>query len=221
MSKALKESTSFSPVTQNFFQKYGQAAAQNTIIGDLLKFQKFGDYVAGSYDDAIPLGSRMVAYMNSFCVGFTRWEANRPAERIMGPVGEGFVPPKRDELGYLDQSKWEKYDDGRLKDPWQFTNTVVLKPEKGEQLYTFTTSSKGGLGALGELAKTFGNNLRQHPDDFPVVELGRSSYQHPNREYGEIRIPVLKVVGWVPIKDLPPIEGFGELPRLTDSGQTF
>ena len=219
MGKVTKvESGEISKATENFFAKYGRAATSRSIFGRLLKFSKFGEYRAGQYDDEVAKGTRLAAYMNSFCIGYMRWEASRPVETIMGPVGEGFIPPKREDLGYLDQSQWEKFDDGRLKDPWSFCNSIVLydQREAGDGYYTFTTSSQGGIKALGLLSYEYGNRLRQKPDEFPVVALGVGSYQHPNRAYGEIRYPVFEVVDWVPVNRLPPLEGATPAAQVAD-----
>ena len=61
---------------------------------------------------------------------------------------------------------------------------------------------------------TYGRRMRARPDEYPIVALERGSYQHPNRTYGEIRYPIFKIDGYVPIKDLPPIEGFGPAPAV-------
>jgi hypothetical protein len=195
-----------SKATENFFSKYGKAATSHSIIGRLLRFNKFGEYRAGQDGEKIEYGTKLAAAMNTLCVGYIRWEDGRPAERIMGPVAEGFVPPKRDTLGHNDKSKWDSFDDGRPNDPWQFTNEVVLAdPENGE-LFTFSTSTRGGIDAIGQLCLKYGEHIRQQPDEVPLIELQMGSYMHPNRTYGEIRIPILKRVGWFPAKDLPPIE---------------
>jgi hypothetical protein len=180
-----------------------------------MRFHKFGEYRAGQEDTEIPLGSRFAVYMESFCVGWQRWEDGRPVEQIMGPVAQGFVPPARKTLGYLDKSEWECFDDGREKDPWAFANTLVLvsRDQDSPRFYTFTTSSKGGVGALGTLALRYGEHSRQKPGESPIVELQRDSYIH--EDYGEIRFPVFKIIDWVPAKDLPPIEG-GSNPALAD-----
>jgi hypothetical protein len=209
-----------SVATQNFFEKYGRAAANRNFVGELLKFSKFGEYRAGKYDDEVALGTRVVAYMGSFTVGWVLWEGNRPVEQIMGPVGEGFVPPRRDTLDHLDKAQWEKFDNGELKDPWAYTSAVVMADLGGKEpkFYTFTTTSKGGIGALGTLSLQYGERLRQKPAEYPIVELNRDSYMHQNRNYGEIRVPVFTIVDWAPVKDLPPIAGMNsEQPKLADS----
>jgi hypothetical protein len=68
------------------------------------------------------------------------------------------------------------------------------------QLYTFTASSKGGIGALGTLSKAYGQQMRQRPGQYPVISLGVSSYQHPNRTLGRIKYPVFEVKDWVSTK---------------------
>jgi len=128
---------------QNFYEKYGQAAAGQSWVGDLARFTKFGSFIYGKENVEIPLGTRMVAYMCSLCTGYQRWENSRVVEQLMGPVGEGYVPPPRSELEFDDKSKWESFDDGHPRDPWQFTNTIVLKEVEGERFFTFTTPSKG------------------------------------------------------------------------------
>jgi hypothetical protein len=216
---AKKTETALGTATANFFQKYGQAAANRSHLGDILRFNKFGEYRFGKYDEEVPLGTVLAAYMTTLCTGWTLWQSNRPVEEIMGPVGEGFVPPPRSTLGYSDKTQWEVFDDGREKDPWAFTNKIVLVDLKGTEpvFYTFSTSSKGGIGALGALSLQYGERLRQKPGESPLIELGRDSYTHSNRSFGEIRVPVFKVVGSIPTAKLPPIPGFTEQPRLVDS----
>ena len=93
--------------------------------------------------------------------------------------------------------------DGTPRDPWQFTNTLIMK-EVGadgrdeEALFTFTTSSRGGLNCVGELCRVFGRQMRMRPDEFPIVELGVDSYKHSNPEFGKIKVPLMEVVGWEP-----------------------
>lgn len=180
----------------NVFEAYGQAASQKSIVGDILKFTKFGEYVAGQEEAELPEGRQLVANMDELLIGWVRWSDNKPTDQIMGRIVDGFVPARRHELGDTDESMWETDDDGRPRDPWQKTNYLVLKAAGEEQLYTFATSSKSGLNAIGELCKVYGKQLRQRPDEFPVVALNAGSYIHP--KYKKIFVPKLDVVGWAP-----------------------
>lgn len=200
----------------NYFEKYGEAAAQRSIVGRLLKFTKFGEFVAGQENEVLPIGTGLVAYMPAFAVGYVRWEDNRPADYAMGYVGEGFVPPNRNDLGWNNADQWETDDKGAPRDPWQFTNSLIFIDIDRRCLFTFNTSSKGGLGAMGKLSKIYGRHVRERPRDLPTVKLGVDSYKHSNKSYGEIRVPTFNVITdkWVPVDDLPYLEG---LPALTET----
>jgi hypothetical protein len=201
------------PVNPNFFEKYGSASQRTNILGRLLLFNKFGEYVAGQEREEIQAGTQLVVLMPTLTVGFVRWEANRPVESWCGFICEGFVPPRRADLGHTDQTQWECFDDGRAKDPIAFSNQVVLvNPDNAGDVYTFTTSAKGGLGALGELSAAYGKHARLTPYELPVVEIGRGAYQHP--QFGQVRFPTFRIVRWVHVEKLPPVFGVPPLPGL-------
>lgn len=182
---------------RNFFEQYEEASNGNRVIGDFLKFSK-GDWLAGRNSDDVPRGTRLIANIPDLKVGWQRWEGGRPVDSVMGRVMDGFSPPARSTLGDTDQSAWERDEvTGQPRDPWQATNVLVLKAEKGDQLYTFSTSSKGGIGAIAKVAGEYGRRMRAHPTQIPVVALEVDSYAHPNRSLGRIKVPVFKIVGWI------------------------
>lgn len=181
---------------KDFFTQYAEAASQNKIVGDLLKFSK-GEYLAGQDGDEVDEGTELVANMDEFLVGWVRWEGGKPTDMQMGKVVEGFRPPTRRELGDTEESEWETDEQtGQPRDPWQLTNYLILKEPGGDKLYTFATSSKGGLGAVAKLAGEFGKRMRQRPNNFPIIALNVDSYRHPNKAYGKIFTPKFDVVGW-------------------------
>jgi hypothetical protein len=67
--------------------------------------------------------------------------------------------------------------------------------ESGD-LFTFSTSARGGIGAIATLARDYARGRAPHPGAFPVVELQVDAYQHSNSAYGRIKVPVFKCVGW-------------------------
>lgn len=181
----------------NFFEQYADAAATSRIVGDLLKFSK-GEYVAGQNGDEIPEGTELVANLGELWVGWIHWEGGKPVDQQMGRVIDGYRPSTRAALGHTDQSEWERDENtGQPRDPMQLTNYLVMKAMEGDKLYTFTTSSKGGLGAVAKLAGEYGKRMRAKPNEYPVVALAVDSYRHPNKAYGKIFVPEFKVVGWV------------------------
>ena len=192
---ATRGSTEVGGVATNYFQSYGDQVSQRSIVGDLLKFSK-GDFLCGEDEREIKEGTKFVANMDELMVGWIRWEDNKPSDQIMGRVVDGYQPQRRNELGDNDKTLWEVDSQGKERDPWQFSNYLILKDPDGEELYTFATSSRGGLNAIGELCKGYGKAMRQRPDEYPVVELGVGSYQHSNKEFGRIKFPILKIVDW-------------------------
>jgi len=207
MSEVVKRADTTPAVVADYFEKYGQAASGRKFVGDLLKFGEDGIYVAGQENREIKRNTQMVAYMTSLRCGWVCWEDGHKADEVMGLVGEGFVPPKRSTLDRTDKSLWGEFDGGEPRDPWQFSNDIVLFDPKDKKFYTFATSSRGGLGALGELCKAYGQRLRQHPGEWPIVSLEAGSYLHRIRSRGRIWVPLLHDVGWVAAKDQPAIEG--------------
>lgn len=201
---------------QNFYEKYGDLASARSIVGKLLKFSKFGEYRAGIDNEEIPLGTELVAYMPSLATGYVRWENGSPAQAEMGYVGEGFVPPKRNDLGWNDSSEWSKDDRGVPRDPWQFTNSIIFIDLSKKALLTFNTGSKGGLGAVGGLSKIYGRHVKTAPRELPTIRLGVDSYPHKIKSYGEIRFPVFSIVGdrWISVDDILPLE---ELPPFVET----
>lgn len=181
----------------NFFEAYGEAASLRTFVGSLLKFNK-GDFLFGQDNEEMEVGTKLVACMDTFSVGWVKWVDNKPQQQLTGLLMEGFKPAPRSTLGDLDDAEWEVDTSGKARDPWQYTNFVVLKrPGKNsDDLFTFTTSSKGGIGALGALCKYYGKEMRAKPDAFPIVELQIDKYKHSNPEFGLIKVPVFKPVGW-------------------------
>src|SRR5262245_31905623 len=137
----------------NFFELYAQSISRANFIGDLLTFSRYGEYLAGRDKVQIPLGTKVVVHVPTTMAGFIKWQDNRPVEYRMGLIADGFTPPKRSELGDLDKTLWDSYEDGRDKDPWQFTNQVVMTNPETNEIFTFSTSSKTGLSAFGEVLK--------------------------------------------------------------------
>lgn len=179
------------------FAAYGQEAAN---AGDFLKFSK-GEWLLGQNDEEVALGRRLAANMDELSIGWIRWADGKPAERRMGLLAQGYKPEPRDSLGFTDQADWELDDEERPKDPWNFTNELPLAdPEDGTQM-TFSASSKGGIGAIGNLCKAYAKAYRDQPGTVPVLELGRDSYKHS--KYGKTYVPVLSIVDWVENGSVP------------------
>jgi hypothetical protein len=195
------------------FGLYANAVSPRTIHGTLLKFAK-GDWVAGEDGRAVPEGTEFTVYMSEILAGWVRWEDNKPTEHQMGRIGDGYAPPRRDELGSIDRAAWETDADGKARDPWQFANYVPMKAENTDEMYTFVASSKGALGAIADLCRQYDRHVRKYPDQDPVVRLAAGTYEHKTKSYGRIAFPVFTIIGWTAKADLdagsPPSDFFDD-----------
>jgi hypothetical protein len=186
--------TALTTTEKNVYERYADAANANRILGDILKFSK-GEWLAGRDGIEIPMGTKLVAGVDTTQVGWIRWVDLKPSEAVMGKLADGFVPCRRSELGGDDPATWPIDDNGTHRDPWQFSNLMMLMSAAG-QIYSYPTASKGGIGAVGKLSGSYGKHMRAAPDELPVVALECDSYKHPNKQFGKIFTPVFKVVGW-------------------------
>lgn len=180
------------------FQAFADAVAPQYIIGKLLKFSK-GLWLAGETSEPVGQQLRLIAGMPALMTGWVRWREFKPVEHAMVSIGSRLLPPRREMLGDSDPSTWEVDDHGERKDPWQLTSYLPMVADESGEAYTFTASSKGALGALGKLSRTYAAHRRRQPAELPIVGLSSSGYQHPRREYGFIQTPVLTVLGWADI----------------------
>ncbi|HYQ07207.1 MAG TPA: hypothetical protein VER26_09550 [Xanthobacteraceae bacterium] len=180
------------------FAAYADAIAPQYIIGEMLRFSK-GDYIVGQ-DDTVPAGTTFTVNLDELMAGWIKWVDNKPVEHIMVRVADGIPPKKRSDLGDDDKALWELDNQDKSRDPWQFTNYLPLMNEKGE-LFTFTTSSRGGLGAIADLSRRYARHRKRHPNVFPMIALNVDSYQHKIRELGRIKFPVFEPAGYAPKTD--------------------
>ncbi len=175
------------------FASYGESASNGNRL--FLSFSK-GEFLFGQDKEEVPLGTKFIANMAGLKIGWKRWGAKKVIDERMGLLSEGFRIPSRSELGDMDQSQWEREEkDGSLRDPWQLTNELTFLPVDGDEEFVFGASSKGGIGAIGQLCKDYGKLYRQKPGKAPVIKLGRNSYLH--KTFGKLYNPVFELVDWV------------------------
>jgi len=180
----------------NPFEAYGNAVAPRMIVGRVLKFSQGFNFQAGQDGPEVAVGTVLVAIMPTLAAGWVKWENGLPTEQIIGLVADGFTPHKRKDLGDTDESAWAEDERGQRRDPWQLSNYLVMADPNSRELFTFATSSKGGLGAVGQLCKLYGKMMRQQPDKIPLVKLGFGSYKPRDPARSRVKYPTFEVVGW-------------------------
>lgn len=210
MAKAVAAKNTASGVAQqgarNYYQEFADEVKQSGIEGSLLRFTKTGDWIAGQEEEELELGTELIMGLNTLKRGWQKWSDNKPVDARMGLMSEGYRPPNRDELGDLDEEQWE-YDETskQSRDPWQKTIIVLLKDPATGDIYTYATSSKSGIAALGEASQIYGDRIQDgsDPEEMPVIRLQQSSYKH--KTYGKIMIPVFEFTEqWVKPQDIEP-----------------
>jgi hypothetical protein len=174
------------------YRSYGAAAATNGT--PFLKFDR-GRFRFNQDAEELPLATRVVPNMGEVQVGWLKWESGEVVGEAMVRLAEGYKPMQREDLGDTDTALWEVDEDtGKAIDPWSFTNLVPLRELGGEREFIFTTSSNGGIQAVGKLCTSYGAQRLQHPGELPIVELLSGSYRH--RRYGDVPFPVFKLISW-------------------------
>jgi hypothetical protein len=164
--------------------------------GQFLGF-KTGEWTYGQDGETLPIGTKLVANIPGLRVGWRRWWSSKltddMTELLTDLMATQRQAPRRDTLGEMDEGLWEIGTDGKTRDPWVMTYLLDLATDEGE-IYLFSTSSKGGIGAIGKLLKAYALEYRQRPGMVPIVELGNDFYMHP--VYKKTYFPVFTIVGW-------------------------
>jgi hypothetical protein len=191
------------------FHVYARSVRPHRLDGDRLSFAK-GEWLAGEHKLVVPLGTQLVAILSQLRIGWLKFVGGQCVGQTMGLVAESFQPPRREELDDLDGADWETQPDGSTKDPWSNANELPMISPDGAVIYTYTTGSKGGFAALGELCAGFYEELGL----YPVVELGSDAYWHKNKSLGRIHVPLL-----TPVKDgAVPAERYDAILAASRSG---
>jgi hypothetical protein len=162
-------------------------------FGTFLKFAK-GEWLLGEEGKEVPAQARFVANLEEYYRGWVRWWDGKPTDHLIGRVIDRHRVLPREELGDLDESKWETEPSGARRDPWAKTVYLAMRDLRSDEIICFTSSSDGGRKAVAKLADRYDRLRRRHKAKMPVVVLETESYQH--KLYGKILKPRFNVVDW-------------------------
>ena len=182
----------------SYESRYLDEVAPASIAGRLCKF-KDGQFI--TVDDGQPMSAdaEYVALCDETLVGWKRFNGPGQAPEVhMGLLFDGFEMPERASLGDLDPTTWELGLDNQPQDPWQHEQCLVLQNTATQELFTFTTSSKTGRRAVGNLLRHYSRMQRSRPAELPVVRLNTGGYKHSDARVGFVTTPVFVVVGRAP-----------------------
>lgn len=184
-------------------------AAKGIEDGAYLKFNgNDGRWSFGQDDEDLPEGSRVVGDMESLAFGFICWVNSAVEEEVLVRVVDG-KPPLEHQL-----TDHGPYDDD---DGWREAASISLvlesygNDDQDEAVGTpllWKTSTGGQVRQIRKLSGAYGRVFAQHPDEYPVIELGAESYVPKNKKHGKIKwSPTLKIVGWMTSAELESISG--------------
>src|SRR5262249_44762432 len=110
----------------------------------------------------------------------------------IGKVAEGYKQPPRNDMGDLDESKWERDASGKPRDPWSEQFYLPMEDAETGDIVIFVTGSHGGKGAVRALLNVASRNLHKGT---PVIRLAVGSYKH--KTFGRIETPEFPVVNYI------------------------
>jgi hypothetical protein len=173
-------------------------AAESVVRGTLLRFADW-HWTAGQADKPLPEGTQLVAWETA--AGWVKWADGKPVEYLMREPGQRLRD--RDELGDTDAASWEAGPGGEPRDPWQNSRFVYLFDSNTLEVFTFSTSSFGGRGAVTYLGDQIQRMRSARPGAIPVVELTAAPMK---TKFGNKSKPVFKVIRWIDAANRAPAE---------------
>jgi hypothetical protein len=177
----------YTPVDDGWNSPIDDDGAGRQIQGTLLRYDD-KQWFAGKERTVIPNGSRYIAL--GIKKGWKRWENGKVVDFVTEIDGHY---PKRHELGYTDESKWECGPDDEPADPLQNSREVLLMDPHTCTACTFCTASAGGRSAVDDLKNAVRNARRLRPGVVPLVSL---EWQVMPTKHGMKSKPYLKIVDW-------------------------
>lgn len=190
------------PMTPNSVSDYLSTHGLG-MSGTFMKFSKEGKFVKALDDnEEIPEGTTFIVIYDQTQGGWLKFTGKgNPPIRKQGPLFGGFNPPKREELGDLDQTTWELGLSGKPTDPWQLQLLLPLQHVETNELFVFQTTSATGRRAVDRVIQTCERMSRLEPNDYPVIKLRVSGFQHRDDRVGWVKTPAFERVGKAPKAD--------------------
>jgi hypothetical protein len=179
----------------DYIARYLDATAPTAIAGRLVRYDgKKGIFTFHDDGSTVPTEITWVPLREETMIAWVKFgKEGEPPDRRGGLLSEGYQLPLRQELGDLDEAEWPEGLNGAVEDPWRHETSIVLQRQDTGELATFSTMSKTGRRAISTLLQTYRRNKKTAPGTLPVIQLVSGSYKH--ERFGEIAIPILKVVG--------------------------
>ena len=181
---------------QDYRSRYLDEVAPAGIAGRLIKWSKDATFITSDDEEEIAADAEFILLADETLIGWIKFNGvGEPPERHAGLLFDGYEMVEREDLGDLDQTKWELGLDGQPADPWLHQQSIVLQNTETAELFTFSTTSKTGRRAVGILLRHYQRMQKTRPDELPVIKLGKGGYEHKDSRVGWVAVPVFVVVG--------------------------
>jgi hypothetical protein len=175
---AAKVPAPVTPTSVPYRNRYLDEVAPSGIAGRLIKFNKDGAYVTIDDDQEVAENAEFILLADDTLVGWIKFNGVGEApERHMGLLFDGYEVPQRESLGDLDPAQWDLGLDNQPQDPWQHQHNIVLQNTESSELFTFSTTSKTGRRAVGNLLRHYERMQKTRPNELPVIRLGKGGFQ--------------------------------------------
>ena len=194
------------PDNRSSVERYLDATSPVAVVGRLIKFNKEAKFCTADDDVPIDENAEFVALCDETLIGWIKFhnDGETPPDRIMGALYDGFVPPRRDALGDMDEAEWPAGPSGEPEDPWKHQNCVVLQHTETRELYTFVTTSITGRTAVANLLRHYNRTRKTHPDELPIIRLRVGGFNSKKPGVGWVSVPVFAIVGRASRTDAKP-----------------
>lgn len=176
-----------------------------------LKFIK-GEWVIGREQDTFPEnGFEAVPNLPEIQFGWVCWKDRQLIDEVWVGLGEELP----DKATLTEHGPYTQQNDGWQKNVKFQMNILPAMGVEGNILAQFTGSSGGAQRAVGEMIKSWVQEMRtgKHNDEVPVVRFTAGSYRH--KEYGKIPVPLMDIVRWITPDDQPPVQAPAEKPSAS------
>jgi hypothetical protein len=200
-------------------QSFLDEIAPASITGNIMKFDTKAGRHFTPHDDATIDGETVfVALCDQTIAGYVHFNGpGNPPDRHMGLIYDGFVVPKRADMGDDDPALWEPGLSGEPDDPWPLHVYVPMQNTETNEVNTFIATTKTARLAVGKLLQHYDRTLKTDAGHYPLIQLKVGGFKHKDPRVGWVHTPVLAIVGKYPRADAatptsPPADFNDELP---------
>lgn len=167
--------------------------------GDSLNFKKGFWYAGyGKKKVRIKTGAKYVMNLANAVETWQTFVDGRPKFAPLAYLINGESRCPREEMGQLDESRWDKGDngDGDPMDPVQAITVCPIRAPKGVELHHISLGSLSSRIAFEQLLGEWLDQYDDNPGKLPIVELTEADERTRKGSKQTYLVPTFSIVGW-------------------------